>query len=353
VAKAPDKEAAPAAPAAAPSNRSLLAQAFNMGGKNWNRARLLAAESGNQIGRLIVDWRYLLDDMSGANFEAISAFLNEHPNWPRRDALTARAEKTMPDDLDPRGVVAWFSAHPPVSGNGYIRLGAALMDTGKRAEGIASIRKGWCEFTFSPFDESRIAATYANAIGPAEHRARLLKQLAREDIGGAKRQMLRVDSDTRQLANALIQLKASPATVKPLLASLPESVRNDPELIFEASRALRRRDLDDDAWTLMAKAPTAKDAMAAPERWSAERQIMARDALKMGKNELAYQLASTPALDPDAGTTFMDAEFLAGWIALQYLHRPEVAHRHFDRLAKGVTYPISVARGALLARPQR
>jgi soluble lytic murein transglycosylase len=40
----------------------------------------------------------------------------------------------------------------------------------------------------------------------------------------------------------------------------------------------------------------------------------------------------------------MDAEFLAGWIALQSLHKPELALNHFDRLAKGVTYPISVAR---------
>ena len=32
-------------------------------------------------------------------------FLNEHPNWPRHDALTIRAEKTMPADLDPRDVV--------------------------------------------------------------------------------------------------------------------------------------------------------------------------------------------------------------------------------------------------------
>lgn len=326
------------------TNRSLLTQAFATSGKNWNRARLLAAESGSQIGRLIVEWRYLLDDMSGASFESISAFLNEHPNWPRRDAMTARAEKTMPDDLDPREVIAWFSAHPPVSGNGNIRLGAALMDTGKRAEGVALIRKGWCEFTFSPFDENRIAATYANVLGPAEHRARLLKQVAREDVGGAKRQMTRVDAESRRLTDALLQLKTSPATVKTLLASLPESVRKDPELIFEASRALRRRDQDEDAWELMTKAPADKDALAAPERWSVERQIMARDAMKVGKYDIAYQLASAPALNPEAGNAFMDAEFLAGWIALKYQHRPDIAYRHFDRLAKGVTYPISVAR---------
>ena len=81
-----------------------------------------------------------------------------------------------------------------------------------------------------------------------------------------------------------------------------------------------------------------------PERWSTERQIMARDALKAGDVDLAYHFASAPVLDSSSGTTFMDAEFLAGWIALRYLHNPELAHDHFGRLANGVTYPISVAR---------
>jgi soluble lytic murein transglycosylase len=94
----------------------------------------------------------------------------------------------------------------------------------------------------------------------------------------------------------------------------------------------------------MTNAPSNKEDLVLPERWAAERGVMARDAMKAGKRDLAYQLASAPALDADSGTAFMEAEFLAGWIALQSLHKPELAFDHFDRLAKGVAYPISVAR---------
>ena len=250
----------------------------------------------------------------------------------------------MPAELDPRDVIAWYANHPPLSGVGNIRLGAALMDMGKRTEGAALMRKGWIDFTFSPFDEKVIVAAHGDVLGGPEHKARLLKLLGHDDIGGAKRQMQRVDSDTRRLANALLQIKASPATAKQVLASFPDSARNAPELLFEAARALRRRNQDEAAWELMAQAPTDKQDMAVAERWSAERQIMARDALKAGRLELAYQLASTPALGPESGSAFMDAEFLAGWIALRSLHKPQLAYYHFDRLAKGVTFPISVAR---------
>jgi soluble lytic murein transglycosylase len=350
----PDKLApAPSAIAAAPrvipahimsaADHAALQQAFAAAGRDWNRARLLAAQAGNPVGRLIIEWRYVLDEMSGANFETINAFLNEHPNWPRRDALAIRAEKTMPD-LDPKDVIAWYANRPPLSGIGMIRLGDALMQSGQNAEGAALIRKAWIEYTYSPFDENEIVAAHGNVLGAAEQKARLDHLLARDDIGGAKRQMLRVDAETQRLANARLKIKASPATVKTVLASLPQSAQANPEFLLDVARALRKRGEDEQAWVVMEKAPSNKSALAIAERWSAERQIMARDALKAGKLDLAYRFASTPQLDPSAGATFMDGEFLAGWIALRFLHKPGLAFEHFDRLAKGVTYPISLAR---------
>lgn len=348
----PDKPPMPVArPAIASTlanaaDRAFLSQAFAAASRDWNRARLLAAQAGDPVGRLIIEWRYVLDETSGANFETIDAFRNEHPNWPRRDAQTIRAEKAMPDDMEPSEVIRWYGNRAPLSGTGTIRLGAALMAVGRRQEGAELIRKGWVEYTFSPYDENQICSTYESILGPAEQKARLDQLLAREDSGGATRQLRRVDAETQRLANARLKIKASPsvATVKSVLASLPQSALSDTELMFDAARALRRREQDEDAWALMAKAPSNKDILVLPERWSVERSIMARDALRAGKLELAYQFASTPALDSASGTTFMDAEFLAGWIALQFLHKPELALNHFDRLAKGVVNPISVAR---------
>ena len=344
----PPARAQAAAPPAAANptggDRATLAQALTASGHNWDRARSLAAQSGNPVAKTIVEWRYLLDEMSGATFDSINAFLGAHANWPRHDALLIRAEKTMPAELSSRDVIGWYATHTPLSGNGAIRLGTALMDVGRNADGVALIRKGWIDFTFSPFDENLIAAAHGDVLGPAEHKARLLKLLAHDDAGGAKRQMRRADAETRRLANAVLQIKASPASAKQVLASFPDAAHSAPELLFEASRALRRRNRNEDAWELMAQAPTDTKDLIVAERWSTERQIMARDALKAGRPELAYQLASTPALGPESGTTFMEAEFLAGWMALRALHKPELAYNHFIRLAKGVTLPISVAR---------
>ena len=331
-------------PIASSADHGILQEAFAAAAsRDWDRALKLAAQASNPAGRRVIEWRYLLDETSGASFESINAFLNTHPNWPRHDALTIRAEKAMPD-LDPKNVIAWYGDRIPLSGMGMIRLGDALMQSGRRPEGAMLIRKGWIEFTYSPSDENDILANHREVLGPAEQKARLDRLLAREDIGGAKRQILRVDAETQRMADARLKLKANPASVKAVLASLPPSDQTDSEFLFDAARALRRQGDDEDAWVAMEKAPTDKDALLMPARWSGERQIMARDALKAGEFDLAYRFASAPVLDSSSGGNFMDAEFLAGWIALRFLHKPELAYGHFDRLANGVTYPISVAR---------
>ena len=96
-------------------------------------------------------------------------------------------------------------------------------------------------------------------IGPAEQKARLDRLLARDDSVGANRQLRRVDAAAQRIATVRLKIKAgtSSANVKALVASLPDSLRNDPELVFEAARALRRRGEDEAAWALMANAPSS------------------------------------------------------------------------------------------------
>src|SRR5262252_3737293 len=69
---------------------------------------------------------------------------------------------------------------------------------------------------------------------------------------------------------------------------------------------------------------------------------MVRGAMKAGRYDFAYEFASKHA--QDSGTSLYEAEFMAGWIALRFLHKPEVALGHFQSLAKAVNMPISVAR---------
>jgi len=93
---------------------------------------------------------------------------------------------------------------------------------------------------------------------------------------------------------------------------------------------------------MLAAAPTTAEEMMEPERWWTERHIQARNALRDGEHQAAYDMVAGHGMT--GGSNFAEAEWLAGWITLRYLHRPGDAFAHFERLSEGVSYPISRAR---------
>jgi soluble lytic murein transglycosylase len=61
-----------------------------------------------------------------------------------------------------------------------------------------------------------------------------------------------------------------------------------------------------------------------------------------GDYRSAYAIVSDTGLT--SGTEFSESEFMAGWIALRFLHNPSQGLEHFRRLEAGVSRPISLAR---------
>ncbi|HSO43108.1 MAG TPA: lytic transglycosylase domain-containing protein, partial [Rhodospirillales bacterium] len=72
-----------------------------------------------------------------------------------------------------------------------------------------------------------------------------------------------------------------------------------------------------------------------------------RDALRQGQGATAYRLVSAHALSEPAD--YAEAEWFAGWIALRFLKKPDLARGHFLIMVKFVRFPISVAGAAFWA----
>ena len=79
-----------------------------------------------------------------------------------------------------------------------------------------------------------------------------------------------------------------------------------------------------------------------PELWWREQDKAIRAALAERSFKLAYRLAS--ASRQTAGAPFVEAEWQAGWLALQFTGQPKAARRHFERLWPAVATPISRGR---------
>jgi soluble lytic murein transglycosylase len=101
-----------------------------------------------------------------------------------------------------------------------------------------------------------------------------------------------------------------------------------PATLLVRLKALRRKDSDNELWSILRSISPDRADLADPERWWDFRRSEVRFALNDGHPKTAYAIAK--AHGPLAGENLSEAEFLAGWIALRFLKDPHRAISHFE-----------------------
>jgi soluble lytic murein transglycosylase len=325
------------------ADRDIFQKAFAAADRSdWEAAKRYAEQGHDAMARELIAWRLYLDKNSQAPFAEIDAFLKEHPQWPWRETLTARAEEAMDPAMAPAAVLAWFAGRDPISAAGKIRLGEALLAKGQIDRGRDLIREGWIDGSFDPAQELAIVQKDGAVLTPDVDKRRLDSLLWREDIPSAKRELARVGDTAQELGRARIALRDDPGATGRIIGELPPSVLSDPGLQYDWARAVRHAGDNARAEAMLLHAPLADLTRIQPTRVWSELNLDARQALEDGDPKTAYGLVSDTGLA--SGEEFAEAEFLAGWIALRLLHQPVAALVHFKKLEHGVSRPISLAR---------
>jgi soluble lytic murein transglycosylase len=241
-------------------------------------------------------------------------------------------------------VIAWFGSRNPLSATGMIRLGDALIASGKQGWGAKLVRDGWAAGVFDPAQELAIVEKDGAFFTPDVDRRRLDNLIWADQLTAAKRELARVDDASQRIAAARIALHSDPRGGQRLAAELAADLASDPRLLFDRARAARRLGDKDATLALLLASPWRELIKQRSFPVWNEIHIAARQALQDGKPDIAYQLVSNTGLT--AGSEFADAEFISGWIALRFLKDPAAALPHFEKLTGGVSRPISMARGA-------
>lgn len=108
--------------------------------------------------------------------------------------------------------------------------------------------------------------------------------------------------------------------------------------------AVSRRDYPA-AENILLRVTGSPATLGAPGVWADRRLDLARRAMREGRPQAAYALASQHFLTPAAGYVYSDTEWVAGWVALTGLNDPGTAVEHFHRFRDTVETPISIGRG--------
>ena len=340
--------AAPAARAdngaLSPSDMKIYRAAFAaVEAERWKTARQIAAHAETPLPAKVIQWLDLTRPGSSHPFSELSAFLDANPDWPRRATLQAQAEQAMPDNLPPTVVARWFRGREQLTASGSIQKARAMIALGLETQAGQMLRRDWVRLDMSAGEERKFLALAQKYLKPADHVARLDRLLWDRERDAAKRMMRRVDPGYQALTEARLRLMTRRRGVDAAIAQVPDELSRDPGLVYERARWRRRMGRADSVIELL-DPPLDLENLPRPERLWAETERAARRALARGDISLAYRLAKNHGATE--GIAFADGEWLAGWIALRFLSKPEIAYEHFRRLYAGVGSSVSRSRGA-------
>jgi len=324
---------------------AIYKQAFAQADKDrWKEARRIADTAKDPLPAKVIQWLDLTRPGPGRDFKEMSDFLTANPDWPLRYTLTQQAERAMPEYLKPQDILKWFGEREPSTVEGAIKLAGALIATRQETRTLVVVQTAWIQRDFDKDEEQVFLQRFGHLLHPKQHWTRLDRLLWDGAFDQAQRMLPKVDAGHQALAKARMKLANQAKDAQAAVAAVPQELRNDPGLIFERARLLRRQEKFAEAADLLDPPP---QGVLRPDLMWAELKKACRGSLDEGNVSAAYRLAA--AHGTDGGENFAEGEFLAGWIALRFLDDAPTAMKHFTALYAGTSSIISQSRGAYWA----
>jgi soluble lytic murein transglycosylase len=195
------------------------------------------------------------------------------------------------------------------------------------------VKTAWHTGKFiTPTEENHFLRTFSSILTKEDHSIRLEGLLWSGSSDAAKRILHEVDTHTRIKARDRIDIQSS-KTVEELFKKLNKLTQNDYNnqvLLFDALSWCKKNKMHDEIFTLLDIIPT-KNRIQNNQWWELLRSEI-RDLLKArnAKNyKLAYKIASTHGLS-NKKIEYSEAEFLAGFVAFNFLKNYDEAIKHFS-----------------------
>lgn len=309
---------------------------------DWDEVRTYHYQLENRVAQDLMLWRIAVSD-ARAPFSDLNVAINTLGDWPRSWSIQREAEWKIEDSgMSPALIAQWFEGREPVTGEGRVALGRALIALGRTEEGEAQIVEAWRTQRMRLSFQSDTLREHRELFTREDHATRVDFLLWAGQRTAASRLTPLLSAAEQRLADARIRLATRRGGVDRAVDAVPASLQDHPGLLYERARWRRRSGYDDRALPLLLELPDGyHDARALDAMWT-ERKLMILDLIRDEQFEDAYRLSSAHGMS--SGVDFADAEFLSGWLALTRLEDPLAAFEHFATLEAGVTTDVSLAR---------
>ncbi len=309
----------------------------------WPDFRSALSQTTDAGGKALLRWRQAIDPNGGLGFASLAAAAEEFAGWPDQSKIIELAETSiLSSTLTADERIAWLRKQGPQTPRGYLALADAYLSQARPAELRATISELWRTRTMSSDVSSLVLAQYGNQLTPEDHWARVDMLIWRSQLREAQDLFPYITEDQRKLARARLALHRNENGVDPLVDAVPASLANDPGLAYERARWRERRGNEAGELDMLLQARGTAAPPAGREAIWDEKHSVVRRLIREGQFQTAYLLVTDHGLT--SGEGFRDAEWEAGWLALEKLKNPVQAEAHFRTFGAGVETPISISR---------
>ena len=306
-------------------------------------AAAASASISDPVARKVALWAAIDADGEQLSFLQLDQARRDLAGWPRQTRRQVAAEKAIETSgLDPARIIAWFDDAEPVSAQGAMALASAYEQSGNRQAAQDLIRRWWRNHTFEVDVQRTMLARFGAMLTADDHVARTESLLYGQQGPAAHDMLALLSPDQQSLAQAKMALREDRADASELVARVPPDLANDPGLAVERARYFKQRNLESIGLNLIPNFPSQMPNDEASARiWTLRRQLI-NAALRSGDYRAAYAAATNTGMT--AGVDFTEAEFYAGWLALDKLHDPSTADVHFANIQRVGSSPITQGR---------
>ncbi|WP_410521457.1 transglycosylase SLT domain-containing protein [Candidatus Tisiphia endosymbiont of Parasteatoda lunata] len=309
--------------------------------KAWQDCEKMAKTSKDKtLIKIIMSQRFLDPNYKKNSFEEVIKFIQNNPHWPQVDKLKEMAEQYLNYNTDQALIVNWFSENEPITALGYKFYALASRKLIKDPQKLAKIMKnGWIYGVFTQAEESNYLSNFKNILCEEDHVKKIDEYLWAGDMRSAKKYMHYVSNGYKQNFIAQIAILNKSNDSEKLFQQVSEKYYT-PALLFNYLDSKKTEIPTSQSIALFKKVKQDKRHSA---YWARVQSYYAREFIDQKDFASSYKIISMPiTVDPEH---VREAQWLSGWLALRFLHKPDIALSHFNKFMKVAAKPLSVSRG--------
>ena len=306
----------------------------------WARSLNASKKIKNNLAKTLIKWRLLTANDGLANVETLKKFYINNQSWPNLIKIKKKIESKISIN-NHKYEMLWLQDNPPSSGIGKIKLAEMLIKNNFVVEGNWLINQTWINHTFS-FSEEKYILNKFQAIITKEAQSKRIKNLIwKKSWSSARRQLKRVDKNTKLLSIAKINLARRKGNVDSAIKKIPKELLKEEGLVYERIKWRRRAKLEKTSLELLLD---YDKEITQSKKWWKEVNYHTRKQISYKNYKNAINILNN--FNKSAGDFNYKSSWLIGWLSLTFEKDPKTAYESFTTMFDNVNTPISKARSS-------